>query len=122
MHFSGAGAVLHCFICPLVAHFFKEPAEDGFAEDFESVSGDGHTSRCCTLEGFSQDCDGVSVIALQEKCDEKGLGAGSGQRSVRCRQFGWGPLRLSPSASLGASAKQGRLSRKAREGTHPPKR
>ena len=28
-------------------------------------------------------------------------------------------LRLSPSASLGASAKQGRLSRKAREGAHP---
>ena len=30
-----------------------------------------------------------------------------------------GPLRLSPSASLGASAKQGRLSREAREGAHP---
>src|ERR1700675_2567132 len=30
------------------------------------------------------------------------------------------PLRLSPSTSLGASAKQGRLSRKAREGAHPP--
>jgi hypothetical protein len=36
----------------------------------------------------------VSVIALQKKCDEKGLGAGSGHRSVRCRQFGWGRLRL----------------------------
>ena len=30
-----------------------------------------------------------------------------------------GPLRLSPSVSLGASAKQGRLSRKAREEAHP---
>ena len=77
----------HCFICPLVATF-QRAAGDGFAADDASVSGDGHSSRCCTLEGFSQDCDCVSVIALQEKCDEKGLGAGSGHRSVRCRQFG----------------------------------
>jgi hypothetical protein len=34
-------------------------------------------------------------------------------------RVGSAPLRLSPSASLGASAKQGRLSRKAREGAHP---
>ena|SRR6202047_5188571 len=83
----------------------KEPAEDGFAADDASVSGDGHSSRCCTLGEFSHHCDCVSVIALQEKCDEKGLGAGSGHCSLRCRQFGWGP----PSA-------QGSLSRKAREG------
>jgi predicted negative regulator of RcsB-dependent stress response len=42
----------------------------------------------------------VSVIALQEKCDEKGLGDGSGQRSVRCRQFGWGPLAHSARADI----------------------
>ena len=63
--------------------------------------------------------DCVSVRAVQEKCDEKGLGAASGHRNVRCRQLGRAPLRLSPSTSLGASAKQGRLSRKAREGAHP---
>jgi hypothetical protein len=60
----------------------------------------------------------VSVRAVQEKCDEKGLGVASGHRNVRCRQFGMASLRLSPSASLGPSAKQGRLSRKAREGAH----
>jgi hypothetical protein len=49
-----------------------------FAADDASVSGDGRSSRCCTLGEFSQHCDCLSVIALQEKCDEKGLGAGSG--------------------------------------------
>ena len=44
----------------------------------------------------------MSVIAVQEKCDEKGPGAASGHRNVRCRQFGRAP------------------SRKAREGAHPP--
>ena len=32
--------------------------------------------------------DCVSVRAVQEKCDEKDLGAASGHRNVRCRQFG----------------------------------
>jgi hypothetical protein len=68
---------------------------------------------------YCADCDLVSVRAVQEKCDEKGRGAASGHRNVRCRQIGRAPLRLSPSASLGASAKQGRLSRKAREEAHP---
>jgi hypothetical protein len=43
-----------------------------------TVSGDGRNSRCCTLEEFSQDCDSVSVTGVQEKCDEKGVGAGLG--------------------------------------------
>ena len=62
---------------------------------------------------YCANCDSVSVRAVREKCDEKGLGAASGHLNVRCRQFGRAPLRLSPSASLGASAKQGRLSQKA---------
>jgi hypothetical protein len=52
----------------------------------------------------------MSVMTVQEKCDEKGFGAASGHRKVTCRQFGTGP----PSAIA-----QGRLSRKAREGAHP---
>ncbi|SRR5712692_1188166 len=57
--------------------------------------------RCCTVGELLQDCDSVSVIAVQEKCDEKGLRAASGHRNVRCRQFGRAP------------------SRKAREGRTP---
>jgi len=98
---------------------FQRAAEDGFAADFGSVSGDGHSFRYCTVGELLRGCDFVSVRAVLEKRDEKGLGAVSGRRNVRCRQFGRAPLRLSPSASLGASAKQGRLSRKAREGAHP---
>jgi hypothetical protein len=46
-----------------------------FAADFVSVSGDGRSSRCCTVGELLQDWDCVSVMAVQEKCDEKGLGA-----------------------------------------------
>jgi hypothetical protein len=108
--------------CPLIVYLsstFQRAAEDGFAADFGSVSGDGHSFRYCTVGELLRGCDFVSVRAVLEKRDEKGLGAVSGRRNVRCRQFGRAPLRLSPSASLGASAKQGRLSRKARAGAHP---
>ena len=33
---------------------------------------------------------GVSVIAVREKCEEKGLRTDQGHRSVRCRQLGKG--------------------------------
>ena len=51
----------------------KEAAENGFAADFGSVSGDGHNFRCCTVGELLRDCDLVSVRAVQEKCDERGL-------------------------------------------------
>src|SRR6266852_3792148 len=63
----------YCFICVLVASC-QITAENGFAADYGSVSGDGHSSRCCTLEEFSQDGGCVSVMAVQEKCDEKRQG------------------------------------------------
>ena len=48
----------------------QRAAEDGFAADFGSVSGDGRSLRCSTVGEFSHDCDWVSVRAVQEKCDE----------------------------------------------------
>jgi hypothetical protein len=53
-------------------HVVKEAAENGFAADFGSVSGDGRNFRCCTVGELLRDCDLVSVRAVQEKCDEKG--------------------------------------------------
>jgi hypothetical protein len=50
----------------------KEAAENGFAADFGSVSGDGRNFRCCTVGELLRDCDSVSVMAVREKCDEKG--------------------------------------------------
>jgi len=33
---------------------------------------------CCTVGELLQDCDSVSVMAVQENCEEKGLGAEKG--------------------------------------------
>jgi hypothetical protein len=49
----------------------QKTAANGFGADVGSVSGDGRSSRCCTLAELLRDCDLVSVMAVQEKCDEK---------------------------------------------------
>ena len=45
---------------------------------------------------YCRTADCVSVREVQEKCDEKGLGAASGRRNVRCRQFGRAPFGYPP--------------------------
>src|SRR6266404_7386800 len=87
-----------CLICVLLVLLSKSRRRC-FAVDDGSVSGDGHRFRCCTVGELLRDSDWVSVIAVREKCDEKGLRADQGHRDVRCRQLGKAPLRLSPSAS-----------------------
>ena len=72
----------------------------------ESVSGDGDTSRYCTLGEFSQGYGWESVMAVQEKCDEKNR-----VRSFRCADIsaptlrkvreGWG----SPSVTCASEIK-----------------
>jgi len=94
VHFSGFG--LTAFAAYL--HVVKEAAENGFAADFGSVSGDGHSFRCCTVGEFLHDCDLVSVRAVQEKCDEKGRGVGFGRAHAR---HGRGIPRFSQSARKG---------------------
>jgi hypothetical protein len=49
----------------------QRAAEDGFAADFGSVSGDRHSFRYFTVGELLRDCDCVSVMAAREKCDEK---------------------------------------------------
>jgi hypothetical protein len=68
VHFSGCGGAAFT-VC---LHVVKEAAENGFAVDFGSVSGDGRSFRCCTVGELLRDCDSVSVMAVQEMCDEKG--------------------------------------------------
>ena len=67
VHFSGCGLATSTalFSC------CQRAAENGFAADFGSVSGDGRSSRCCTVGEFLHNCDWVSVRAVQEKCDER---------------------------------------------------
>jgi hypothetical protein len=86
----------------------QRAAEDRFTADDGSVSEGGCSFRCCTVGEFSHDCDSVSVMTVQEKCDEKGLGAASGHRNVRCRQFGRAPLRLSLRAGFLEKREKGR--------------
>jgi hypothetical protein len=50
---------------------FSKIAEGGFAASVGSVSGDGHSLRYCTVGELLRDCDGMSVMAAQEKCDDK---------------------------------------------------
>src|SRR6266849_6818175 len=50
----------------------QRAAENGFAADDGSVSGDGRSSRCCTVGELLRDCDCVSAIAVTLVCDEKG--------------------------------------------------
>jgi hypothetical protein len=62
---------LCCFICALVVLLSKSRRRC-FAVDYRPVSGDGRSFRCSTVGELLRDSDWVSVIAVQEKCDEKG--------------------------------------------------
>jgi hypothetical protein len=55
--------------------YLSKSAEDVFAADVGYVSGDGHSFRYCTVGELLHDCDRVSVMAVQEKCDDKNLSA-----------------------------------------------
>ena len=79
------------FICVLIV-LLSTSRRRCFAVDDGSVSGDGHRFRCCTVGELWRDSDWVSVIAVRRKCDEKGLRADWGHRSVRCRKFGRAPF------------------------------
>jgi len=50
----------------------------------------------------------VSVMAVQERCDDKGLKAAFGHRSLRCRQLCRAPLRLSLRAGFLEKREKGR--------------
>jgi hypothetical protein len=65
--FLGAGLPLLL----LVFNVVKEAAENGFAADDGSVSGDGRSSRCCTVGELLRDRDCVSAMAVTLVCDEK---------------------------------------------------
>ena len=95
MHYRGAGLAASAALFVYFSSRCQRAAENGFAADVGSVSGDGRSFRCSTVGELLRDFDWVSVIAVREKCDEKGLRADQGHRSVRCRQLRRAPLRLS---------------------------
>src|SRR6266481_7048516 len=118
VHFSGCGvAALYC-LSSTYRLLVKEPPKMVLRRMMGPSLETGAVFDAVLSVNYCANCDSVSVRAVQEKCDERGRIC-LWHRNVRCRQFGRAPLRLSPSASLGASAKLGRLSRKAQEGAHP---
>src|SRR4029077_17294882 len=77
---------LGCFICVFVVLLSKSRRRC-FAADSGSVSGDGCALRCCTVGELLRDWDCVSVMRVQEVCDEKRYGVGWRRRSWRVDQL-----------------------------------
>ena len=69
--FGGAGWPFLLLICVLVVRLSKSRRRC-FAADDGSVSGDGRNFRCCTVGELLRDWDCVSVMRVQEMCDEEG--------------------------------------------------
>ena len=72
MHFQGCGVATSAALFGHLSSTFQRAAEDGFAADDGSVSGDGRSFRCCTVGELLRDWDCVSVMRVQEMCYEKG--------------------------------------------------
>src|SRR5260370_40729166 len=71
--FGVRGRRFCCFICVLVVYLSsacQRAAENGLAADDGSVSGDGRSSRCCTVGELLRDRDCVSVMVATLVCDE----------------------------------------------------
>ena len=78
--------VLGCRFCCLFVYLsslFSKSRRRCFAADNGSVSGDGRGFRCCTVGELLRDWDCVSVMRVQEMCDEKDPGLdGGGDRGA----------------------------------------
>jgi len=74
VHFTGRGVATSAALFVYLSSTFQRAAENGFAADDGSVSGDGRSSRCCTVGELLRDRDCVSAIAVTLVCDEKRAG------------------------------------------------
>ena len=73
MHFTGPGVVASAALFVYLASLCQRAAENDFAADDGSVSGDGRSFRCCTVGELLRDCVCVYAMAVTLVCDEKGL-------------------------------------------------
>ena len=67
-----------CCLFVYLSSLFSKSRRRCFAADYGSVSGDGRNFRCCTVGELLRDCGCVSVMRVQEMCDEKGPGSDGG--------------------------------------------
>src|SRR6266853_4438476 len=84
VHFSGCGVAANS----ACLHVVKEPPKMVLRRMMGPSLETGTVFDAVLSVNYCANCDCVSVRTVQEKCDEKGLGAASGHRNVRCRQFG----------------------------------
>ena len=81
VHLARCGVAAFAALFVYLSSFCQRAAEDGFCGGLWSVSGDGHSLRCCTVGELLRDCDLVSVRAVREECDEKEQGVRFGLRA-----------------------------------------
>ena len=73
MYFSGYVVAASSCFSSTYRVLVKEPPKMVFAADDGSVSGDGRSSRCCTVGELLRDRDCVSAMAVTLVCDEHGV-------------------------------------------------
>ena len=84
------------------------------------VSGDGRSFRCCTVGELLQECDSVSVIAVQEKCDEnKVWELAQGTAVLGVGSSGGGPFGYPPRLRSGLRQNRAGLLEKREKGRTP---
>ena len=71
VHLARCGIATFSALFVYLSSFCQRAAEECFAADDGSVSGDGRNFRCFTVGELLRDRDWVSVIAVREKCDKK---------------------------------------------------
>jgi hypothetical protein len=70
-----------CCLFVYLSFLFQRAAEDVLWRIMGSVSGDGRDFRCSTVGELLRDWDCVSVMRVQEMCDEKRQVVRLGNRS-----------------------------------------
>src|SRR6266446_2239522 len=107
VHFSGCGvAALYC-LSSTYRLLVKEPPKMVLRRMMGPSLETGTVFDAVLSVNYCANCDSVSVRAVREKCDEKGLGAASAHRNVRCRQFGRLPFGYPPRLRSGLRQNRG---------------
>src|SRR6266403_458445 len=119
VHFSGCGvAALYC-LSSTYRILVKEPPKMVLRRMMGPSLETGSVFDAVLSVNYCANCDSVSVRAVREKCDEKGLGAASGRRNVRCRQSAGPPFGSPPRLRSGLRQNRAGFLEKREKGRTP---
>ena len=107
MHLPGCGVAASNRLLSTCRPLVKEPPKMVLRRILGPSLETGAIFDTALSGNYCRIADCVSVRAVLEKCDEKGLGSASGHRNVRCRQFGRAPFGYPP--RLRSGLRQNRL-------------